>query len=75
VILVFTFRAAPAAEPLTVYRNDKGQITGYGERRGNTTTFENSLGQNVGRAEQRRDGTVQFYDAQGRQTGSARKAR
>jgi hypothetical protein len=23
------------AEPLTVFRNDKGQITGYGERRGN----------------------------------------
>jgi hypothetical protein len=61
------------AEPLTVFRNDRGQVTGYGERRGNTTTFSNSLGQQTGRSERLPDGTTIFYDAMGRQIGSARR--
>jgi hypothetical protein len=63
------------AEPLTVFRNDKGQIVGYGEKRGNsTTTFSNPLGQEVGRAERQRDGTTTFYDSAGRIIGTSRGA-
>jgi hypothetical protein len=77
----FTFVALVAlittasAEPLTTFRNDKGQVTGYSERRGNTTTFSNSLGQQTGRAERQRDGTTIFYDSAGRMVGSSKDRR
>jgi hypothetical protein len=60
------------AEPLTVFKNDRGQVTAYGERRGNTTTFSNERGQSVGRAERRPDGTTNFYDSMGRIIGTSR---
>jgi hypothetical protein len=74
-MIVLMLLGVVRAEPLTVFRNDRGQVTGYGERRGNTTTFSNSLGQQTGRAERQRDGTTIFYDAMGRQIGTARPGR
>jgi hypothetical protein len=61
------------AEPVTVFRNDKGQVIGYGEKRGNTTTYSNEKGQQTGRADRSKDGTIRFYDEKGRNVGSARK--
>jgi hypothetical protein len=64
-----------SAEPLTTFRNDKGQVTGYSEWRGNTTTFSNERGQSTGRAERQRDGTTIFYDSMGRMIGSSKDRR
>jgi hypothetical protein len=64
---------ATAAEPLTVYRNDNGQITGYGERHGNTTVFTDPKGQQTGRAVRGRDGVTILYDASGRRVGTAKR--
>jgi hypothetical protein len=60
------------AEPLTTLRNDKGQVTGYGERRGNTTTFTDDKGRQTGRAERSRDGTTNFYNEKGQMIGMSR---
>jgi hypothetical protein len=62
-----------SAEPVTTFRNSQGQIQGYATKHGNATTFENSQGQQTGRAERNRDGTVIYFDAKGRQIGSARR--
>jgi hypothetical protein len=70
-ILVLVLPAA--AEPLTVLKNDKGQVTGYATTRGNVTTYEDAAGRQTGRAERKSDGTVIYFDAKGRQIGSARK--
>jgi hypothetical protein len=67
------FATAAIAESVTVFRNDKGQVIGYGEKRGNTTTYSNEKGQQTGRAERSKDGTIRFYDEKGRNVGSARK--
>jgi hypothetical protein len=77
VLLVLVFAAGDrvTAQPLTTFRNDKGQITGQATTRGNTTTFSNDRGQQTGRAERGRDGTTTFYDAMGRQVGTARTRR
>jgi hypothetical protein len=61
-----------AAQPLTTFRNDRGQVTGYATTRGNVTTFTNPFGQQTGRAERSRDGTVRFFNERGQQTGTTR---
>ncbi len=60
-------------EPLTTFRNDRGQVTGYGQTQGNTTTYKNERGQEVGRAIRQQDGSILFYDSKGRSIGSARR--
>jgi hypothetical protein len=73
-VVVLAALAMPAsAEPSTVYRNDKGQITGYATKQGNTTVFTDAMGRQTGRAVRSRDGTTIIYDAMGRQIGTARR--
>ena len=60
------------AEPVTTYRDNMGRVQGYGSTRGNVTTYSNSLGQQTGRAERRRDGTVHYFNEKGQQIGTAR---
>jgi hypothetical protein len=79
-IAIVLFTLSARAEPLsaerrgttTIFEDSMGRDVGRAERRGNTTTFEDRTGRDTGRAERRPDGTIQFYDAQGRQIGSSR---
>jgi YD repeat-containing protein len=59
------------AEPMTTYRNDRGQEIGRAEKRGNTTIFYDAKGRRTGRAERRGSETI-YFDASGRQIGTAR---
>jgi YD repeat-containing protein len=68
-VIFFGLVVASRTEPLTI-RDSRGQVTGFGDRRGNTTTFSNALGQRTGRATTGRDGVTTIYDANGRQIGS-----
>jgi hypothetical protein len=57
----------------TTFRDNRGVITGYGQTRGNSTTFTAPNGQQTGRAERRPDGSTTFYNTRGQQTGTARR--
>ena len=52
---------------------ERGQEIGRSTTHGNTTTFQNSRGQNTGRAERRPDGSTNFFDSMGRMRGSSRR--
>jgi hypothetical protein len=69
--VLFGMVRASAETQLQTFRDDKGRITGQATTRGNTTTFENSRGQNTGRAERHPDGTIIFFDDKGRMIGSS----
>jgi hypothetical protein len=64
---------AANAEPVTTFKNDRGQVTGQGTTRGNVTTFEDNMGRDIGRAERGRDGTIRFFNEKGQSVGSARE--
>jgi hypothetical protein len=72
ILLVLIGHVRAEERTRTLY-NDKGQVTGQATTRGNATTFSNDRGQQTGRAERRGDGTVIYFDAMGRQIGTARK--
>jgi hypothetical protein len=72
-LLVSVLAKAAHSEPSTTYRNAQGQITGYGQTRGNTTVFTNEKGQQVGTSVRSRNGTTTFYNANGQQVGTARR--
>jgi len=74
ILLVLIGHVRAEERTRTLY-NDKGQVTGTGTTRGNTTTFSNERGQSVGRAERRPDGTTNFYDSMGRMIGSSKDRR
>jgi hypothetical protein len=63
------------AEPVTTFRDNMGRVQGYATKHGNTTTYEDRMGQQTGRAERRPDGTTNFYDSMGRMIGSSKDRR
>jgi hypothetical protein len=59
-------------ETLTRFYNDKGQVIGYGQSKGNETTFSNSKGEQTGKEVRGRDGGASFYNEKGQRIGGRR---
>jgi hypothetical protein len=63
--------SASATAQTSTFRDQLGRETGSASTVGGVTTYRDRLGRETGTAERRRDGSIQFRDAQGRLIGSS----
>jgi YD repeat-containing protein len=69
--LLAVLLAGPALAQKTTIINDRGQLTGTASTSGNTTTYRDWAGREIGSAQRQPDGRVQYRDRMGRELGTA----